>query len=367
MPKRLSKYVFREFLPPFGIAILTFTLLLLLHQLFYLLDLFLNRGVSGAIILKLLALTIPIVLPLAIPMAALLAGLLCYSSFSSDGELTALRSSGCPHILYIWPNLVFGLLVSLAILYFNLELAPKSRNSFENLRHQIAQRNPLALFSPKVMNHFGEYSIFVEKMDRRKKRLTGISIHKTNPVGFPTRILAPEGEMEETRVGDFILTLFDGTIHQPDSENEYVITKFDRISLKIPHADAPAARGTTAREMNYRFLKAKIEDSIQQNINPAPWRTEIHLRIAIAAAPALFAGLGILLGIQLKRGSRQAGGSRAIGIGLALIVILFYYGILLYAVPLAAGGHGPPLLLTWMPNFFVMAAISILWMRLQRS
>lgn len=358
----LPKYLLLEFLSPFGIALVTFTFLLLLQQLFYILDLFLNRGVGIGPILQLLILSVPILLPLSVPMSMLLAGLLCYSRISNDGELTALRSSGCSHLTTIWPNLSLGLLASIGIIYFNLQLAPKARNSFENIRAAIVQKNPFAIFSAKMMNHFGDYKIFVEKLDRKKKKLSGISIYKINPVGLPTRILAAEGELDSTGRGNFTITLFNGAIHQPDpeKEKEYLITKFNRFALRIAPESAKEARNLTPREMTYSQIAKKLSEAREGELNPAPWKTEIHLRTALAAAPTLFAGLGILLGIQLRRSSR------AVGIGLSLMIILLYYSILLLSVPVASSGYGPALLLTWLPNFFMMAAIFFLWNRLQK-
>lgn len=355
----LTKYLLREFLVPASIALVTFTFLLLLQQLFYILDLFLNRGVGVGAILKLLILSVPILLPLSVPMSLLLGGLLCYNRISHDGELTALRSAGCSHLTTIWPNLLLGLLFSLGLIYFNLSLAPKARNSFENLRDAIVQKNPFALFSAKVMNHFGDYKIFVEKLDRKKKKLSGISIYKINPVGLPTRILAQEGEMDALGSGDFTITLFNGAIHQPDpeKEKEYLITKFNRFALRIAPQGTREARNFTPREMTYSEITKKLSEVRESGLNPAPWKTEIHLRTALAAAPTLFAGLGILLGIQLRKSGR------AVGIGLSLIIILIYYSILLLLVPLASGGYGSALLLTWLPNFFVMATIFFLWKR----
>lgn len=360
----LPKYLLREFLAPFGVALITFTFLLILQQLFYLLDLFLKRGVGAGAILQLLVLSVPILLPLSVPMSMLLAGLLCYNRISHDGELTALRSSGCSHLAYIGPNLLMSLAFSLGIIYFNLQLAPRARNSFENLRDSIVRKNPFALFSAKTMNHFGEYKIFVEKLERKKKKLSGITIYKINPVGPPTRILAAEGEMNALDNGDFTIELFNGAIHQPDpeKEKEYLITKFNRFALRIAPApeNKKEVRNFTPREMTYSEITKKLSEAEGGGLDTAPWKTEIYLRTALAAAPTLFAGVGILLGIQLRRSGR------AVGIGLSLMIILIYYSILLLSVPLASSGYGSALLLTWLPNFFMLAAILFLWKRLAR-
>jgi len=313
----LHRYVLKEYLVPFVVGLLVFTFLLVLHHLFLMMDLFLNRGVDLLIILRMVFFIFLMSLPLSLPMASLLAALISYGRLSEEGELTALRSAGCTLAQYASPSIIFALFISFFLVFFNLSLAPRATLEFKNIHYLVAQKNPLALFAPKVMNHFGEYKVIVEKMDRRKKQLTGISIYKMNPTGSPTRILAPRGELNSVPGDGVTLELFDGTIHHPNAEkdNEYTITKFNRFALRIPVRTETAKRSYTPREMTYRQLKAKIKESIVKNLDPAPLRSEVNLRIAIAFAPLIFGLLGTVLGIRLKKGSQAVGFGARILVG----------------------------------------------------
>ncbi len=91
----LQRYVVREFLPPFLLGLLVFTFLLVLNNLFLMMDLFLNRGVEIQMIIYMTLLVLPMFLPLSIPMSALLASMMAYGRLAEEGELTALKSSGC--------------------------------------------------------------------------------------------------------------------------------------------------------------------------------------------------------------------------------------------------------------------------------
>ena len=355
----LSKYMLREFLPPFAVGLFIFTLLLVVNQLFLLMDLYLNRGVDLFIILKMVGLVLPMFFPLSIPMAALLAALWSYGRLSEDGEITALKSSGCSLFLYSWPNLALGLALSLTLVYFNMELAPLATMEFKTIHYAVAQQNPLALFAPKVMNNFGEYKIYVEKMDRRKKKLTGVSIYKLNPDTGPTRILAPAGEVTSEPGEGLTIRLMNGAIHQPGQrkESQYTITKFDGFSLRVPTETEEKPRAVTSYEMTADELEAKAAQAEREHASPAGWRTEKNRRIAVAFAPLAFILLGIALGMRVRRGSRS------LGIGMSLIVILVYYGLLFSMVTLSSRGIFSPLLLTWAPNFIAFAAGGELWRR----
>jgi len=355
----LHRYVIREFFPPFIIGLAVFTFLLVARQLVLVMDLFLNRGVELGILLKMSGLILPMFLPLSIPMAALLAALLAYGRLSEDGEITALRSAGLSLFRYSWPNLALGLVLSLLLVYFNLNLAPRAAMEFKNIYSAVARQNPLALFSAKVVNNFGEYQIYVEKMDRRKNKISGVTIYRLNPESGPTRILAPEGEVSSSLSEGLTLELREGTIHQPsqDKESQYTITKFNKFILRVPAQADSVKEAATAREMTYSELKAKAQDAIWKNIDPAAWKTEIQMRFSVAFAPFIFVLLGTILGLSFKRNIKSA------GIGMSLIVILFYYGLMIFMTSLSSQGAFSPLILAWVPNLLALGVGSGLWVK----
>ncbi len=357
--KLLNRYVVKQFLPPFLVGLAIFTFLLVINQLFLIMDLFLNRGVDLGILLRMVWLIFPMFLPLSIPMAALLAALLCYGRLSEEGEITAFRSGGLALIQYCWPNLLLGFLLSLLLIYFNLNLAPEANMEFKNIHYAVAQQNPLALFAPKVMNHFGEYKVYVEKMDRRKRVISGVSIYRMNPDSGPTRILAPEGEVVSSPGDGLMIKLTNGAVHQPsqDKNTQYTITKFNRFSLRIPVRSEESPRPVTAREMTYSELREKAAEALQNRLSPQPWRTEAHARIAVAFAPFMFIMLGTVLGVQVRRGSKS------VGIGMSLIVIVAYYGLLVFMVSVASGGNFSPFILTWVPNLSALLLGGGLWIK----
>ena len=348
----VHRYTLREFLHPFGIGLLTFTFVLTLHYLFLMMDLFLNRGVQLFLVLKMALLVLPMLFPISLPMAALLASLMAYGRMTEEGELTALKSSGCSLSQYTTPNILFGLVLSFILIYFNLFLAPKATGSFKDLHHSFIQKNPLALFAPKVMNHFGEYKIIVETMDRKKKKLSGIGIYKLNNKGAPTRILAPEGTLEVSAKEGITLQLLSGAIHQPnpDKEQEYTITKFNKLALRIPAEIHETDRVLTPREMTYPELRKKIKESVTKKTSTLPWQTENNLRVALSFAPFVFVLLGTGIGVRIKKSSRST------GIGLTLVILLVYYGLVILAISLSTQGVFSPLVLTWIPNLIMIGA-----------
>ena len=210
------------------------------------------------------------------------------------------------------------------------------------------------------MNRLGEYQVIVDKMDRRKMKLSGISIYKMNPNSAPTRIFAPEGELVPDADGSLTIQLLGGAVHQPNAtlESEYTITKFNKFALRIPARMDQEQRVQTPREMDYAALRAKIRETSMAHADPSPWITERDLRIAIAFAPLAFIVLGIGLGLLFRRGSKS------ISIGISIVVILLYYGLSMLTISLASQGFLSPLLLTWTPNLCALAAGAWIWRKL---
>ncbi len=356
-PPLLERYVVKEFLSPFCVGLLVFTFLLVLNHVFRMMDMFLNRGVESWTIIKMTFLVLPMFLPMSVPMACLLATLLCYGRFTEDGELTAFRSGGLPLSSYGMPSVWMGLLFSLILVFFNLFVAPLATREFKNMHYIVAQKNPMALFATGVMNHFGEYKIIVEKMDRRKKKLMGVSIYKMNPDGAPTRILAPEGEITTDAQSDITIQLNNGAVHQPsqNKDSQYTITKFNKFALRIPAKLEMQPRVLSPREMSLKELQDKIKQVLRENGNPAPLRTEKNMRIAVAFSPVAFTILGVAFGVQFRKGAKS------MGIGMSLVILLVYYGLSIFFISLASQGVFSSLFLTWCPNLIALGGGGFLW------
>src|SRR3972149_1902560 len=90
----LHKYLLREIITPFALALALLTLMLFSGGLLRLVEFLATRGVSLADVAALLLYRLPYVLVFTIPMALLLAVLVAYLRLANDSELVALRAAG---------------------------------------------------------------------------------------------------------------------------------------------------------------------------------------------------------------------------------------------------------------------------------
>ncbi len=75
----LSRYIFKELVSVFALALFIFTLVLLLSRMLRLTDLVLNKGVPLLVVLKLLVYLSPSFLILIIPIALLVSAITVFS------------------------------------------------------------------------------------------------------------------------------------------------------------------------------------------------------------------------------------------------------------------------------------------------
>ena len=90
----IHRYIFKNLLVPFGLAILIFTFTFFIYRVFQLTEMVVNRGMMLTDVLKVFAFASPYFFMFTIPMSVLFAVVLTFIKLSSDNEITALKAAG---------------------------------------------------------------------------------------------------------------------------------------------------------------------------------------------------------------------------------------------------------------------------------
>ena len=117
--KLLSKYIIKEHLIPFIMALLVLLFVLLANFLLKSIDKFLGKGLDMLLLGEFMFLNLAWILALAVPMAVLVATLMAFGRLSSDNEITAMRSSGTGFLKLLFPAIVFGVFITFLMIFFN--------------------------------------------------------------------------------------------------------------------------------------------------------------------------------------------------------------------------------------------------------
>lgn len=372
MIKILHRYILKEFIGAFVFGLIIFSTILLLDQIFQLVDLFLSKGVSLGLIAQLFILIIPNILSLTIPMAILFGALLSYGRFAEDNEITVMKATGITYKTLSMPIIVFVVVISLGLVYFNHYLSPSTHKYFRTLYKKILTEAPLAKFNAKTITEIGPYKIYAHEVDSKNNILTGVNIYKFEKLEnkskdrqtdhIPWRIAASYGTIGVDR-NIVVLTLYDGYWQRTDP-NELgcmIHMNFKNYKFTIPIDSNINLSDMSLRELTSLQIRKKIKEFPMNNLEKNVYTNEYWLRWTVALAPIVFVLIAIPVGIMAGKGGK------AIGFGMSLGVIFIYYLILVISMNVGEKGYIPSCYIMWLPNFILAMVGTILFRKMLKK
>ncbi|MBI4982690.1 MAG: LptF/LptG family permease [Candidatus Omnitrophica bacterium] len=354
--KTLRNYFLREFLTPlfFTLGVLSFVMVLV-GNLKRIADLVINKGVDIISVSKLFLFMMPYIVTYALPISVLIAVLLSLGRLAGDNEVIAIRSSGVNIIKLVLPFIVVGAILSLALIIFNDRASAYAHYAYRQTLTQVGLKNPTAAFEEGVfINSFQKYILFIYRVDQKKNKIYNVRIYEPQE-GKPTRtIIAKSGEFIAIPEKKIIkLKLVDGTSDEPDLENP---TNFYKLNFKTYFMNLNLSQGNKGKldkkpkDMTIKELQQEINKLKKEGIDPAPLITQINEKINLALSCFVF----ILIGAPLALITRRR--EKSINIGIAVLIILIYYPLIIGAAALGMEGKINPYISMWIPNA-IFAAI----------
>ena len=170
--KTLHRHVTRQVIASLLMAMVVFTFVLLLgNVLKEILTWLINRQATLGLVVEAVGLLVPFVWVFALPMAMLTSVLLVFGRFSADQEFTAIRASGISLLSVITPVLLISLLLCAVSALVNLEIAPRCRVAYVNLRFRLVAGLTTALLpEDHVVKDFPGYIFFVGRNENGNLR-----------------------------------------------------------------------------------------------------------------------------------------------------------------------------------------------------
>lgn len=345
MPLRLDRYLLREILPPFFVALLAFLVFIGLELILSLSDALFARGVSAAVLLRLLSYKLPNILTLAAPAAVLLATFLALARLASDRELLAFQALGYSLRRLLFPFLAFGLIVSALSFAFSELVVPNAEASYRRALLGLLYRSPAPLVQENVFFRGPKGELFyVGRYIGGKAEevvvydLAGQLYPRSS---FPAVITAKEGRFSSGN-----LLLRDGRVLHFGPAGELMeILGFKELSLAVGEGVEEAILGSrTPSEMSTRELRQRIELLRRSGVDVRDLLVEYHGKLAVAAAAFVFVLFGAPLGAIL--GHR----GRALGMVVGFLLAAGAQALFLWARTLARRGFLPPPLGGWLPH-----------------
>jgi len=336
----LYRYLMRELLPSFLLGMIGFTFILLTGRILQLTELFVNKGIPLASILKILYFLLPSFLVLTIPMATLLSVLLTFSRLSSDNEITALKASGVSLYQMAPPVLMFALSATLVTITLSLYSLPKANQASRSLLYQMASSKAHAGVRERVFNDdFEGLVLYVERVTPRTFQWENVFISDSRNAAEVHTIIAPQGMiLSDPRLLTVTLRLKNGSIHKlGDQPNAYQKMNFSTYDLRLDLKTGWEKKTNDEKhiaDMSLRELGETVQALRLKNADVKPQLIKIHEKFSIPFACLVFGLLGIPLGLQ----SRSARTGKSIGFAWSIGVLLIYYLLMNVGISLAERG-----------------------------
>jgi len=361
----LDRYVWKELVVPFFLALFVLTFLLLVDKIFDLTDLIINKGVPVYLVGQLLLYILPAFLVLTVPIGFLVAILFAIGRLSGDLEIVALKAAGVSPLRLLRPVLVFGLGVTGLTAVMMFEAVPRANYAFKSLIFDILRTQAAVGIKERVFNDsFGRFVIYVEAIAPDQIGLRNVFVADERNRDQLRVVTAQKGQLLSDEASRRVtLRLANGTVHEtePRSFQKYRQITFRSYDLSLTLENPLVRQGEAPkgdREMTVGELREQAAAAIRGGANPNPYRVEIHKKYAIPIACLVFALIGVALGIRA--------GGRWTAFVLFLPIVLFYYVFLTSGEALGDAGRIPPWLGMWGPNLVVGGlGIGLLWASVQ--
>ncbi len=366
IPRTLAFYIGREMALYALLGFFGFTAVLVSQNLLRMLRQLAGAGIPLSDVMVVLGHLLPIWATYALPFAFLLGVLVAVGRLSADSEVTAMRACGVGLFQLMTPALVLGLLASATTAWLMIEVEPSLRRNLNTVARDVASRTRLV--KPGRVRGFGDRMLFVREMDP-DDNVRGVMIWDFSDEDRPFSVFAERGRVSfdaDSAILNFQLER--GDVHlEPDEPRD---PRYQRISFEtfdyafdIGALLAGEAARLRPRHMSMAELRRALERIAEGDElrdlkvrDPAEYHLQIHRRLALPAAPLMFALVGVPLGLRRARGARSWG-------ALVCAALAFvYYGLLGFAEYLVLGDlRLPPAAALWIPNaLFLLAAVPLI-------
>ncbi len=346
-----DRYILREVLAPFLLALLLLTFLLMIPTIMGVAEMLIARGVDSLTILRLMGTLIPSALGITIPMALLLGVLMGLGRLSTDREAVALQACGVSLYRMLYPLALLSAAAGLTTFYILAVALPDANQAFREIVFRAVASRAEGDVKPRVFDdeYFRGVVLYVREVSSTGGGWSDVFLADTRESSQPVVFVAQEGRVvldsEERRVE---VVLRNGTRHQvnPAEPDTYQVQAFDESLIRLdPESVFPTggpARGY--REMTIPELQEQITQLEAMGLPAHSPIVELHRKFSIPVACLVFALIGLGLGVTSRKDGKLA--SFVLGIG----VIFAYYVLMYGAEATTKGSVISPHLAMWVPN-----------------
>jgi len=358
--KVLDRYVVKESASGMFLWVGAVTIVMLVQVLFELAEFFVNQKVPFLITLEILLLYIPAQMVMTFPISALLAAELNLGRLSRDSELVAIEASGVSLRRFLWPYVVFSLLVALGSFLLNDFVVPETNHRAQVLlREYVYKKTPPRIQQNVFFRDAEDRYFYVNELDNRTWEMRKVIVYELGKSrSFPDVIVAQKARWLEDQ-----WLLEDGVVSRYTEEGrleEEIVFAEMTIDMKEELKEF-FEKQRSPEEMPSRELRKQIDILKKAGSETQKLEVAYHLKFALPFSALMFILMGMPLGLQRRKDSRT------LGVIVTVILAFVYYILLSIFRSLGRGEIMAPWLAAWMPDIVFGAFGFVLYLMVDRK
>ena len=361
----LEKHINLSIVKIFLATVIIFCLLYILIDITSTLDEIIDRKVPMPILINYYLSFFPIILVQTSSIACLIATLFTFSSLNNNNEIIVMRSSGLNFWQITKPAIIFGLLISVVVLYLNERYVPKALETTKQIRneHMILEVERLAKSNEKISNltFYGLKNrlYYVDTFYPGKKEMEGITIIEYDEnQNIKQKIVSLKGKWTTLawKFSQCQITEFDTSATNTVAK----VKVYDEKLMDIQETpDDFLKQRVNVDSMNIRQLKDYIGRFSKSGATKAinNLRVDLHQKIAYPIGNFVI----VLTGLPFALMVRSRKGMTFTSLGIAVAIGFLYYVANAVCLALGKGGLLPPIVAAWSaPVLFCSTAFMLI-------
>lgn len=356
-PNTLDRYVLREFLKILGLVLISTAALITIIDYTETANDIREHHIPIHTVLAYYRFLIFQVMNWTLPISVLVATLVTFGILSKNNEVVAIKSGGVSLYRTSMPIIaVAGAICVLA--YFNLDFVlPYSNQRVDKIRKQIKEGKAAAAASSSQQKTWlvgkGRYLINFLTYDRNTRELSQVQIFELHPATFrlTRRVFA-----HRARWNGRAWVFSNGWIRSFRDDNSSTFSPILQ-PIELYYRETPEDFETEVRtpdQMTFAELRRYIESIKRAGYSPERLTVKLYEKTSWPALSMVMALIALPFAFRIgKRGALY-------GVGVALILGIFYWMVFAIFTKFGEVGNLPPVLSAWSAN--ILFAIGAIYM-----
>ncbi|MBN1504722.1 MAG: LPS export ABC transporter permease LptG [Candidatus Eisenbacteria bacterium] len=341
----LDKYVLREFLVAFSLALLFFMAIFVVVDLFEKIDTFIDYKAPPLSVARFYLYGMPYIVILVLPVAMLLSCFLTFGQMARRNELMAMSVSGVDFLRTMAPVLMLALLCCGFSLALGELVVPACNKAKEDTMRTVIKKMPPSSTTRRAnVNYLGTGGrIFLIKLyDSVEKSMKEVVIQEFGSNTLERRIDAAEARWDGTQwvFENGMIRSFEGGVERASQFSTLTIPGLRETPEDFAKQEAEPD------EMNFVQLTRYVSRVRESGGRIQKYLVELHMKLAFPLTNLIVTLVGASLSTRVRRGTL------ALGFGLSLLISFTYYGFIKTGQALGHSGALPPFVAAWMGNVF---------------